>query len=54
MRGKVARQIRKAVYGEQSSAPNARKYFRGQKSGMIIADELRRSYQNAKTVYKRG
>lgn len=52
MRGAVARKLRKEVYGEQSSAANARSYFINEKKGVVIADALRRAYQNAKRRHR--
>ena len=54
MNGKKAREIRRIIYedGDYPSNARGRRYFRGEKSGMIIADERRRKYQNAKKAYK--
>jgi len=53
MNGKVAKKIRKIVYGEDFS-PKFRKYFRDTKSGNIISDEKRKLYQLTKKLYNHG
>ena len=50
MRGKRAKEIRKAVYGNFS--PQSRRYMQNQKSGQIIADPRRKTFQTAKKFYK--
>lgn len=49
MKNKIAKQIRKAVYGDL--APRNRKYFRDPSTGQIISNQKRRQYQNAKKQY---
>ena len=50
MNGKVAKLIRKTVYGDELS-PRFRKYKRHIETGIIIADEKRKLYQLTKKEY---
>ena len=49
MRGKVAKAIRKQVYGDFS--PRFRKYFKVKKTEQKVSDEKRQLYQLTKKVY---
>ena len=52
MRGKVARMLRKEIYGEEYS-PRYRKYFRKQEhTRSFIADDRRRAYQKLKKDFQ--
>lgn len=53
MRGKVAKRLRRAVYKTDMS-PRARKYHEDSKTGMVVADPLRGTYQQTKKAYIRG
>jgi hypothetical protein len=58
MRGKKARAIRKAVYGDQSSRSDARRYYYNDSTVLIknkgvivmLPNSLRRQYQLTKAV----
>lgn len=53
MRGKKAKAIRRAVYGNQSSRPEGRRYYTTKTNRITIfnlTDSLRRQYQRAKAV----
>lgn len=53
MRAKVARRLRKSVYGDFSL--RARKYYHHPKiPGTIITDRRRQEYQRVKKAYKQG
>lgn len=49
MRGKVAKRIRRSVYGDDS--PRARTYLRDKSTGTIIAGTKRGLYQKAKKAW---
>jgi hypothetical protein len=54
MRGKVAKRIRKAIFGTDLS-PRARKYRQHPRiPGTCIADEKRQGYQALKRAYRQG
>lgn len=50
MNGRVAKKIRKEVYGDYSLRD--RKLFKNPETGQILADERRARYQRVKTMYK--
>lgn len=50
MNGRVAKKIRKEVYGDMSL--KERKLYRNPQNGQILADELRARYQGVKRLYK--
>ena len=50
MRGKIAKLIRKEVYGDDSPR-GVEKVLRHRKTGQIIKDEKRRHYQKTKKNY---
>ena len=51
MNGRIAKKIRKVVYGDHVSGPKGRKYFLDGRT--IVADNIRRMYQNIKRDYNR-
>lgn len=53
MRGKVAKKIRKLIYGDDKS-PRARKYYKDRNTYSVISDETHQKYQKAKSAYTRG
>ena len=48
MRQTVAKRIRKAVYGDNASTLEARKYHRSPDTGSVQADPSRKRYQQLK------
>ena len=50
MNGRVAKTIRREVYGDMSQRD--RKLFRNPETGQILADQLRAQYQRVKKLYK--
>ena len=53
MRGKVAKRIRKEVYGDKVSGLSMRKYSTDGVSRTIHADPTRKMYQQMKKEYRR-
>ena len=50
MRNKVAKRIKKLVYGEDTS-PKARRYFRNPETLSGVSDENRQKYQKLKKAH---
>jgi len=48
MRGTKSKRIRRLVYGDYSSHPEARKYHIDGRTGMLHADKRRKLYQGLK------
>ena len=53
MRGTVAKRIRREVYGDNSLRAK-RRYLINPRTGQLIADGLRRTYQAAKKAQRGG
>jgi len=51
MRGKVAKRLRKSVYGDIS--PKLRKYYRHNITGQIVSNNIRQAYQKLERAYTR-
>ena len=51
MNGKVAKRIRRAIYGELITPPSERQYSW---SKSLVSVDFRQAYQQAKKLYKEG